>query len=72
MANCNCGCDRQGIVRVRYQRQPPKCVARTVYHSVPQPPLRIIETYEKVNSIVQGPCTSNAPACGGCHCRCGY
>jgi hypothetical protein len=74
MANCNCGCESQSFVRVRYQEQPPKCVARTVYHTVPQPPLKIIDTYEKVSSIVHNPCTPvvYTTKCCGCGCGCGH
>jgi hypothetical protein len=66
MSNCNCGCEPQSFVRIRYQEQPPKCVAKTVYHSVPQPPLKIIDTYEKVSSVVQEPCPRMI-----CDCGCG-
>ncbi len=68
MGNCNCnnGCN-QSFSRVRYEAQPPLKVARTVYHYVPQPPLRVVDTFEKVSTVVQNPCGS---AAGDCGCGC--
>jgi hypothetical protein len=72
MATCNCGCDNQSFVRIRYQKQPPKRVSKTVYYTVPQPPLRIVETYEKVSSYAQNPCTPViAATTRSCDCGCG-